>query len=186
MHKSSGILNSVAIIGFLFSCAACGQSPNSNRGDHSPEKQVVYPFGGQVTVDGKRPDNNGSVIVGLYRPSEIGEAQRRWRYAVCDGNGRFQFSSYDTGDGLEPSDYIVVVAQLTKLTGLPSLRGRLTGPDRLGNRFNDPELNARNPAFLIKHRAPGNANYRIDLNVKDVPPIAKPGKRAVTEIRGPS
>ncbi len=85
--------------------------------------------------------------------------------AECDKEGKFSFTTYKAGDGVAGGKtYVVAFALLRKA------KSALVGPDQLENRYNDPDKNAKNPEFVIEHKAPGKTNYEFNLKVPDVPP----------------
>jgi hypothetical protein len=85
--------------------------------------------------------------------------------ARCDEQGKFSFLTYKEGDGVAgPRTYVVAFALQQRD------KGALVGPDQLENRYNDPDKNAKNPEFVIEHKAPGKTDYEFNLKVSDEPP----------------
>jgi len=96
------------------------------------------------------------------------------------GDGSFAFTSYVAGDGLPEGRYVVVMARLKKEAGPHRW---FDGPDGLKNLYNDPEVNARRPEFVIDHKSPGRRDYLFDLKIEGKPAVVKPSPNALTELK---
>jgi hypothetical protein len=145
---------------------------------------LVFPLAGAVHIDGHVPNGKGDVIVikgdvivMLYSPGDLADYERCPLSAICDRDGRFEFSTYAKGDGMPPGEYV-----LTK-KGLRQLRELYWGPDQLGNRFNDPEKNRSISSFRITHRSPGKKDYVFDLKTEGIAPVIHPGAHALTTLK---
>ena len=138
-------------------------------------KKSVYPLSGKVLVDGQpaQATQNQRILIVLFdraRPDLRATA----RFADCDEQGNFRFTTYEAGDGVEPGDYVVVIAQLTSTAD-----NGYRGPDGFNNLYNDPDRNEKIPEFVVKHDSPGKTDYVFDLKVAGEDPLSHPGSRAV-------
>ena len=167
----------------LAAAAGCsrGQSPElriQKAYDVSGMKGTpLFPIAGAATIDGAPPEftePRKRLIGMLYDPEKpdlpIGTRPR----VIVGTDGKFIFSE----DGIAPGHYVLVFAVL-KRKG----QRNFTGPDELGNLYNDPDVNAKNPEFVIDHQAPGKKDYQIDLQVSGKPPVTTPGPHAMTKVK---
>ncbi len=100
------------------------------------------------------------------------------RKAICDKEGYFAFSSYESGDGVPPGTYVVLFGQFNMGGGL----GHFDPPDLMHNLYNDPEKNAATPEFTVTVTAPGKSDYAFNLALAGKEPIDQPGPTAVTKL----
>jgi len=136
-------------------------------------------FAGRVTVDGQPPAARTAILVILN------DAKKPWpdqsktiqNFTVCLPDGAFQFSTSLGGDGTLAGSYVVTFAQLH-----PKGKRGLFPPDELKNLYNDPEINAKKPEFLVELTPPGKTDYEFNLKVAGEEPITKPGPHAVTKV----
>ncbi len=156
--------------------AGCGRSVDREEQAYRDTGLARVPVGqvsGVVTVDGAAPAP--FTLVMLADPLKPDAAVLR---TTCDSEGRFAFTSYDSGDGVPPGKYVVLFAQFN--VGRPL--GTFEPPDLMKNLYNDPDKNASKPEFQITVELPGRTDYRFDLTVAGEPPGA-PGLHAVTEVK---
>ena len=154
----------------------CGRA-NSDRLEQAYReagltKAPVGEVAGVVTIDGGVP--GPFTLVMLWDPKKPDGAVLR---TICDSEGRFEFTSYQHGDGVPPGSYVVLFAQFN----MGGRLGHFDPPDLLHNLYNDPDKNASNPEFQITVSSPGKSDYQFNLNVAGVPPAA-PGPHAVTAL----
>jgi hypothetical protein len=162
--------------------AGCGGQQSAEQalakslGQAGQRRQQVFPLAGHVSVDGAPPayDLRCPVIVVLIEREKTAEPGRSHRFVECDPDGRFSFSTYARDDGVSPGRYVVAIAKLPR-----TAPRRYAGPDRFGNRYNDPDKNAREAEFQIEHQAPGRTDYDFRLTVE---PVETPGPHALTAI----
>jgi hypothetical protein len=136
-------------------------------------KTPVAQVAGLVTVDGAAPAP--FTVVMLWDPKQPEAGVLR---SICDSDGSFTFTSYESGDGVPPGTYVVLFAQFN--VGRPL--GTFDPPDLLNNLYNDPDRNASKPEFRITVESPGRTDYRFNLTVAGEPP-GTPGPHAVTELK---
>lgn len=181
--KAATVIHSCAVLCItlaIFSVQGCAKRAGKDDVVDPPiPVYSVYPLAGKVLVDGHPPVGSGIVIVMLYQRG-LGRDMQRW--AKCDKEGRFVFTSYRTGDGVRAGRYVVVIAQLERRQGQHKFI-EYVGPDKLNNIYNDPDVNERIAEFNIVHAAPGKDDYVFDLKVKANAQVKSPGKDALTEIR---
>jgi hypothetical protein len=176
-------------IGFLSSflllaIGGCGpQSPeqamDKSMKEANAPKAPVYPLAGRVTIDGApaKFDNSAvKLVIMLNDPKKADKPLIQRPYEVADPEGNFAFHTYTKGDGVPPGDYVLTFAVLTN-----SRKSGLHGPDKLKNRYNDPDKNAENPEFKIDVKSPGKSDYHFDLKLAGEEE-AKPGPKALTEL----
>jgi hypothetical protein len=147
------------------------------------QKEAVAHFSGTVTIDGNPPGNTGFVrtLVLLWNPKKVGSANYRPNFVWCDEDGKFEFTTYEKGDGVAAGSYIVGFVQLEggrRIQGSSGYRG----PDRLKNLFNDPDKNKDIPELSVEITAPGKTNWEFKLNVAGREAIDPPGPHAVTSL----
>jgi hypothetical protein len=131
-------------------------------------------------IDGAPPEHdprNPIVVMLVEREEQPNGRARRRRFAECNADEKFGFSTYEPNDGVKPGNYVIVIAKLAR----GPLR-RYVGPDQLRNLYNDPDKNAQIAEFCIEHKAPGKTDYEFRLTVAGVEPVENPGPHAVTAI----
>jgi hypothetical protein len=118
---------------------------------------AVFPLSGKVTVDGEPPSGTGVALVMLSDPAKLDVPLAQRRFAHCESDGRFIFTTYKYGDGIPEGDYVVTLAQLSENGSLNS-----RGPDGFRNLYSDP----RTSEFKIEHRPPGRTDYTLELHIE--------------------
>jgi hypothetical protein len=164
----------LAIYGLIAS--GCSSKPDREQAafrDAGVEQAEVAKVAGTVTVDGSPPAP--FTIVMLWNPQKPDAGVLR---AICDADGRFEFTSYHHGDGVPPGNYVVLFAQFNASRPL----GSFERPDLMQNLYNDPDKNASKPQFQITVSAPGKTDYQFDLEVTGQP-AGVPGPHSVVELR---
>ncbi|HEV8072371.1 MAG TPA: hypothetical protein VGP76_31930 [Planctomycetaceae bacterium] len=141
--------------------------------DAGLQKVDVAPVAGVVTVDGAAPAP--FTLVMLWDPKKPEGGVLR---AICDSEGRFEFTSYRHGDGVPPGSYVVLFARFNMARRL----GDFERPDLMHNLYNDPDKNASTSEFQITVSPPGKTDYQFNLNVAGAQP-ANPGAHSITELR---
>ncbi len=104
---------------------------SSTTGPDGPEAPKTTKVGGVLLIDGE-PAPLGVVELKLYPKG--GDLKPGMRVPKClvRPEGRFDFSSYASGDGAEPGEYVLSIEMLRMAPG------ELFGPDQFGNNFNSP------------------------------------------------
>jgi hypothetical protein len=186
MARTTGLTLAVALAG-LINCGCTGGTQSSDQALNKAlettggTKESVGKFAGIVTIDGKPPGNAGlvGVFVALWDPKKSPTSKKPTAYAPCDSDGKFEFTTYNQGDGVPTGSYIVCFAQLQK----PSLNADgWLGPDRLKNLYNDPDKNKDNQKLVIEVAPPGKTDWDFNLEVAEKDPVANPGPNAFTAI----
>jgi hypothetical protein len=174
---SAGRRYSIALA-VAFSCS-CNQNTSEHQidGPRTLSGSIVVPFAGKVTIDDHAPHGEGTIFVVLNDVAKPFVPVNERRYAMCRSDGSFAFSTYRREDGVPVGKYILTVAQLKKLN-----KNHYVGPDRFGNRYNDPEKNKDRSAFVVDHLPPGRTDVHIQLPIKGVPPVTTPGRWALVEL----
>lgn len=147
------------------------------------KRAKLAPFAGTVTIDGNEPHLDGimgkpAVLVILRDPKQQWDPSKPLQFAICDTHGHFAFTSSTKDDGALPGSYVVLFAQLVRRP-----QNAFVGPDRLKNLYNDPDVNAKNPEFVIELKPPGKTDCAFELKVAGENPVEAPKPQAVTEIR---
>jgi hypothetical protein len=133
------------------------------------KRVAVFPLAGTVTVDGQPPSRAGMVLVMLSDPSKPDTPRTRRRFARCEPDGTFAFTTYMRGDGVEPGDYVVTFVQIKATRAL-----KYAGPDEFGNLHSDLQKSE----FKIEHKPPGRKDLEFDLQIaRQVPVEAAPANR---------
>jgi hypothetical protein len=126
------------------------------------KRVAVFPLAGTVTVDGQPPSGASVVLVMLSDPNKPDTPRTRRRFARCDSDGTFAFTTYMRGDGVETGDYVVTFVQIKTTRAL-----KYAGPDEFGNLYSDP----RKSEFKIEHRQPGRKDLEFDLQIAGRVPV---------------
>jgi hypothetical protein len=136
---------------------------------------TVYPLAGTVTLDDQPPaaekSKRWAIVVMAYDASKPDQPARNQAFVTAKSDGSFTF-----GDGLPAGKYVMLFAGLD----YNKKRG-WQGPDTLKNLYNDPDVNAKKPGFLIE-LPPAKADYSVNLNVAGETPSAQPSPKALTHI----
>jgi hypothetical protein len=147
-------------------------------------KQAVAKFSGTVTIDGKPLGDEGltRVLVILTDPTKPVDPKKPALYVPCSEDGKFEFTTYEKGDGVPPGHYVVCFTQLKG-----SFRfgggGGWHGPDGLKNLYNDPDKNKDNKEFAIEITAPGKTDWTFNLETTSKEAVTSPGPHAFTDLR---
>lgn len=101
--------------------------------DEKPFRKEVVPVTGQIQVDGQPP---GSQVQIQAHPVGTPDTEHpTFSSAVSDPDGKFAFSTYETGDGLPPGAYRLTVSWQE----LNRMSASFSGPDKLNGRYSKPE-----------------------------------------------
>lgn len=103
----------------------------------SDGRKPVYPVHGKVLVDGKPA---ADVMVQLFpvEPVDVDVEEPLFPNGRTDGDGNFDLSTYNHGDGAPAGEYFATFQWLTyQVVG-----NQWSGPDKLGNRYSDPKKSA--------------------------------------------
>ncbi|MEX1231137.1 MAG: hypothetical protein WEB58_12905 [Planctomycetaceae bacterium] len=101
-------------------------------GDDGPKggpRIETFPITGAVTVDGK-PVETLLVVCHPVTPGPIPTTIS----SFTDKEGKFSIGTYESGDGAPEGEY-----KLTFMWGQWNMNGRYGGPDKLHDRYTDPE-----------------------------------------------
>jgi hypothetical protein len=138
----------------------------------------VARFSGRITIDGLPPETAKTLFVFLVDPknSPIGPLHPV-AHKICNPDGSFAFNTYAGDDGYRPGHYVLAFAILRRGSGR-----KFHGPDGLKNLYNDPEVNAIKPEFVLDLAPPGITDFSLDLKVADEQPVEQPGPHAITAL----
>src|SRR5262245_26572551 len=116
-------------------------------------KIPVYPVSGQLLVKGKPAE--GAFLV--FHPKDGGGPESKRPYATTDAEGKFNVSTYDTGDGAPAGTYKVTVVwrPVPKRTIDPE------GPDRLNGKY-DAATKAGVPEVTVNKGSTDLGQIKID------------------------
>ncbi|HXY33700.1 MAG TPA: hypothetical protein VEI07_05695 [Planctomycetaceae bacterium] len=153
-------------------------------------KVPVARFAGRVTVDGMAPSGKGALYVILNDAKKFDPQPSKNpppHFAVCDAEGKFEFMTYDPGDGVPVGNYVVTFVQLHHPESGAARRSfnrtiTMVGPDELKNLYNDPEKNQNEKTFQVEIQPPGRTDYEFSLTVAGKDPIISPGKYSITRL----
>jgi hypothetical protein len=161
--------------------------------DSSAHKLEVAKLEGQLTIDNQPPGAEYPqlhiVLLEADKYDQPNKAQR-WQADVGQ-DGHFSFTTYLKDDGAPVGKYVVLFldpSDNAKQEGMAragrGMRsgGARAGKDRLKNLYNDPEINSKNPEFVIKLDQPGITNQHFNLELAGKEPRVTPGKYAVRDV----
>ena len=140
------------------------------------KRGAVCPLAGRVTIDNEAPDlkkKRMALIVMACDASKPSAAADGNPYVPARADGSFEFPD----GGVPPGKYVMVFA----LMNHRKKRG-FEGPDGLKNLFNDPDVNATKPEFVVDLQAPGRKDMSINLNLAGEGGSPKAGPKALTHI----
>ena len=130
-----------------FLCSCSGEDPNWKE---------TYPVTGEVYVDGAPADQ---LAVRCTDVNGLDQEQPTISSAFTDEAGKFEISTYETGDGVPEGDYI-----LTFEWGQWNLiSGSYGGPDKLDKKYLDPKKSEHK--FTVVKGKPTDLG-RIELKSK--------------------
>lgn len=130
--------------------AGCG-------GDEGPYRKETHPVVGQVLIDGKPVKD---VAVKARSVEGLDQEHPTVTSAFTDEEGRFELSTYESGDGIPEGEYV-----LTFVWGRwNSFSMSYGGPDKLKGRYNDPEES--NIRFTVEGGEPIDLG-KIELSTSD-------------------
>jgi hypothetical protein len=156
---------SLLILALLY---GCGRRPSAEERlelafkNAGIERVTVFPLAGTVMVDGQPPSNTSTVLVMLSDASKPDIPRTRRRFARCETDGTFAFTTYLRGDGVAQGHYVVTFVQIKANKALD-----FAGPDEFGNLYSDP----RRSEFKIEHKPPGRKDLIFDLQIAGRAPV---------------
>jgi hypothetical protein len=181
-----GVTSQLSVVGFLplaaltLAFAGCGDQGTQKRMAQQLEEIKgntfeVAKFSGKVTIDGQTPSvpPRSVLVLMLYSAKDVQPGHEIIYETVCDKEGHFEFTRFTKGDGVPPGSYTVLFGELTPRHG-----AQFIGPDRLGNRYNDPDTSP----FHVEIKSPGKTDWEFNLEVAGKDPIPSAGPHAVTRI----
>jgi len=167
MHKTLP-LPFVVLLASIF-VSGCG-------GSHGPAPVVtkkVKPASGTITIDGKAPGQVGDptsmenpphqLVMKLWPKVPQLRADTPSVTAEVGDDGKYSFSTYVQGDGVEAGEYILTWESLK----VAPLTRNLSGPDRFLNNFNNPL--EQDPKYTIKVEEGKDFSFTpIDVKLADI------------------
>jgi hypothetical protein len=159
----------------------CNTSPSTNQrlADAYQESGIkpvpLFPLAGKVTIDNEAPTPKApaSLLIVAYDVSKPDSRAAEHAFGGAAPDGSFEFPG-----GLPPGKYVMLFAELQSR----HIKG-FRGADGLHNLYNDPEVNANKPEFVIDHQAPGKTDYKFNLTVAGETPPAAPGPKALVSAQ---
>jgi hypothetical protein len=136
----------------------------------------LYPFAGQVTVDGQplaARSSRHAIIILAYDSSKPDLAAKARPFVAVKPDGTFEFPD----GGLPPGSYVLTFAALQH-----NKKKGWHGPDQLKNLYSDPDVNSKKTEFKIEHQSPGKTDYAFDLPLAGQEGVTAPGPKAITQI----
>ena len=135
----------------------------------------IAKFSGTVTIDNQPPvvPPRHKLVLILYSAKDAQPGRETIYETPCDKDGHFEFTRYSKGDGVPPGSYTVLFAEL-----VPRRGSQFTGPDKLGNLYNDPDTSP----FHVDIKPPGKADWAFNLDVAGRDPVTQAGPHAVSRI----
>jgi 5-hydroxyisourate hydrolase-like protein (transthyretin family) len=124
MSHVRSILPLVVCVSFM------GLSCSHKRTD--PNRVDTVPVKGLVLVDGQPI---ADVTVDIHNVADAGAKQVTKPFAKTKGDGKFEFSTYEAGDGVPPGEYVATF----NAKKFSMISHSYVGPDKLNNRYSDPK-----------------------------------------------
>ncbi|GAB5440577.1 MAG: hypothetical protein Fues2KO_09260 [Fuerstiella sp.] len=107
----------------------------SGCSEEKPFRKETSKVTGQVLVDGVPVPATEPLKIDCHNVAGIDQKHPTVSSALTGVDGKFEISTYETGDGLPAGDYV-----LTFMWGKMNLiAGSYGGPDKLKDRYSDPE-----------------------------------------------
>jgi hypothetical protein len=150
------------LFGVVLALIGCGEDPALTRLHKAiPNRKVVVPLRGMVTVDGQP----GPELMVTLVPKEELVPSATCPKSTTDEHGAFRFTTYLEGDGVPPGEYRVLVEWLNRIGS-----GGWSGPDKLNNLYN--HLDAPAATVTVVEGTP-DADLKLELKTEN-----KPAKQA--------
>ena len=108
-------------------------SLSSCSSEEKPFRKDVVPVTGQLQVDGQPPGSRVQIQAHPVGPADT--EHPTYSSATSDPDGKFTFSTYETGDGLPPGSYRLTVSWQE----FNAMSSGFSGPDKLNGRYSSQE-----------------------------------------------
>ncbi|QDU09192.1 hypothetical protein [Gimesia aquarii] len=105
----------------------------SCKSPEEPFTKKTYPVKGKIMVDGKEPDF--PLQITCHNTGEIDTEHPTASGSISKRGGTFELSTYTTGDGIPPGDYVLTFVWKK----FDVMSRSYTGPDKLNKRYDEPE-----------------------------------------------
>lgn len=105
----------------------------SCRSEEEPFRKETIPVTGTVVVDGQPPDT--PIQIQCHSLQELDKEHPTFSQTVTGDNGSFAVSTYESGDGVPPGEYVLTFEW--KVFNVVSMS--YGGPDKLGGKYTDPK-----------------------------------------------
>lgn len=105
---------------------------SSCRPDGPFHKETIR-VSGQVFVDGQPP--GASVQIMAHESGGMDKEHPSVTQAITENDGKFSMTTYETGDGMPPGEYVLTFTW-QEFNVFSMSYG---GPDKLNDRYNDPQ-----------------------------------------------
>lgn len=126
--RFSGLAQSTAAVLLFAICC----SISSCRKSEEPYRKETIPVIGRITVDGQPPGSPLQIV--CHPEGEMDKEHPSVTQAISADDGSFALSTYETGDGVPPGQYLLTI-QWQQFSTFSMSYG---GPDKLNNRYDDP------------------------------------------------
>lgn len=128
-------------------CCSCAEDTN---------RKETFPVTGEVYVDGEPAAN---LAVRCTDVNGLDQEQPTVSSAFTNEEGKFEISTYESGDGVPEGDYILTF----EWGNWNMVSGSYGGPDKLKGKYKDPD--ASEQKFTVVKGQPTDLG-RIDLTTK--------------------
>ena len=143
------LLLAVSLSGFIAGCS----------GEEPPFRKETAGLTGQVFVDGEPVPVTAPLMVECHNVAGFDQEHPTVSSALTREDGKFEISTYESGDGVPPGEYV-----LTFMWGKMNLiAGSYGGPDQLKGKYSDPETSTFK--VTVKSGEPADLG-RIELVTK--------------------
>lgn len=124
-YSSTSLLCSLLILSLSLN-SGCSKPP---RGD----RKTTVPVTGKVQVDGKSPGSQIKIM--CHNKAGEDTAQPSVSWCLTDNEGVFALSTYESGDGVPPGEYVLTF-YWGKMNNVSMSYG---GPDQLNKKYDEPK-----------------------------------------------
>jgi len=130
--------------------------PSFSGCDENSNRKPTYAVKGTVHVDGKPEEG---IRVEMHDEKGLDPKQPTYSSAFTDAEGKFEFSTYENGDGVPEGNYAITY-MWGKLNVMSMAYG---GPDKLKNKYVDPK---KTPFKLSVAKGKSNNLGVVELTTK--------------------
>lgn len=115
----------LSVVPLLFSVTGCGDAP--------PPRKELQKVSGTILIDGRPPGS--PVQIQCHNVAGMDNAMPTISQGLTDVLGNFELSTYESGDGIPPGDYVLTFTW----KAFNAISNSFGGPDQLNGRYEDKD-----------------------------------------------